>query len=74
MKLQALILLLAFVAASPTAEANEAAALDSRADKWCRVLEDTPCNSGAGTAYHLIRTIHPSDRFGVNCKASGSPG
>lgn len=81
MKLQAVMLfpLLAIAAASPMADpvaeeaASPAVVLDKR-DKWCRVLQNTPCKSGAGTAYRTVRTINPSQRFGVNCIDSGSPG
>jgi hypothetical protein len=60
--------------ATPITSPNPAD-LSTRADKWCRlkstVNSDVRCRKGAGTGYDLVRWIHPSDRFGVGCKANG---
>jgi len=60
--------------ANPITSPNESV-LEARADKWCTlhssVNYDVNCRKGAGTGYAIVRKIHPSDRFGVRCKANG---
>ena len=71
----ALTLLSASALAEPIPQPADAA-LDKRADNWCRVLENVNCRKGPGKQYDEVLVegvgyISPSKRFGVRCTKEG---
>jgi len=55
---------------------GEAAALDKRADNWCRVVEPLFCRKGPGRDYDKVKVegrdkISTGKNFGVRCTKEG---